>query len=448
MIIVKGGNICKNWLVKHTAVIGAQWGDEGKGKIVDFLASKHDVVVRFQGGNNAGHTVVVEGEKYPLHLLPSGILYQDKICVIGDGVAVNPAVLVEELASLKKRVGKTAKVHLSSKAQVIMPWHVVRDGIEGERVGTTGRGIGPVYADATGRTGIRVMDLLNAKVGREKVAERAKWNKRLIETLLKHHGVRAGKKLTEEIGAAVDAKRVWEEYKKLLAKLKKLGVVVGDTGELLAARQAAGGRILFEGAQATLLDVTHGDYPFVTSSHPSLGGVYMGAGIRPKDLHVVGVAKAYATRVGNGPFPTELTNRIGDKLREVGHEFGTTTGRPRRCGWLDLVALKYAARVNGFDSLAITKLDVLSGLTEVRVAVGYTHSGKRISSYPADERVREKVRPMYKTFTGWRKDVSGARKMADLPMAARRYLEFVEKSLGVPIAMVGVGPGREELVRA
>lgn len=431
---------------QHTAIIGAQWGDEGKGKIVDFLMNTHDVVVRFQGGNNAGHTVVVGKESFPLHLIPSGILHSKKTCLIGDGVIVNPEVLVGELKSIQKRISRTAKLYLSKRSQVIMPWHIIRDGITGKKLGTTQRGIGPTYTDATGRQGIRVMDFTDTKRIKALIQENADLNSTIIEALLNHYQI----KLTAEekvlIKLATDAEKVTVDYLAQFKLLKKLGVELVDGSEFLNQRIANNKSILFEGAQATLLDIIHGDYPYVTSSHPTIGGVFIGTGCRPQDLRVIGVSKAYSTRVGEGPYPTELFDKTADKLRDKGHEFGTTTGRPRRCGWLDLVALKYSVQVNGMDAIAVTKLDVMGGLETIRVAVAYKLGAKQFNHYPAETWLREKAKPIYQEFKGWQEDISKARKFADLPVTTQKYLKFIEKQIGVPVKFIGVGPDRSELI--
>ncbi len=430
----------------HTAVIGAQWGDEGKGKIVDFLAQNADVVVRYQGGANAGHTVVVGEEKFALHLLPSGILHPTKISVIGDGVIVHPATLIEELSVIKKRVKKTSKIYLSNKVNLVMPWHIVRDGIAGGAIGTTKRGIGPTYSDATARRGIRVMDLEKPVRLARRVAEEVEWNKGLIALMLKHHVVGAKDKKALGIADAVDSQKVTKEYLSQLKTLQKLGVEIVDGSKELQALDSKKKQILFEGAQATLLDITHGDYPFVTSSHPTIGGLYIGSGFRPRNIMVVGVAKAYVTRVGNGPFVSELFDRIGDGIRERGHEYGTTTGRPRRCGWFDAVSVRYSARVNGLDCLAITKLDILSGLKELKVALAYAYKNKQLVDYPADVEVAAHCKPVYKTLPGWEEDISKVAKFADLPKAAQNYIRFLSKTVGVPVRFVGVGPARKSLL--
>lgn len=431
---------------QHTAVIGTQWGDEGKGKIVDYLMKKHDVVVRFQGGNNAGHTVVVGKESFPLHLLPSGILYENKTCLIADGVIVNPEVLVEELVSIRKRITKTAKLYLSKRSHVIMPWHIVRDGITGKKIGTTQRGIGPTYTDATGRQGIRAMDFTDSKRIKDLIKENAEFNRVMIDSILKFYQIKLSQKEKSHIKTATDAQKITTDYLRYFKKLEKLGVELTDSTELLNGYLSKQKSILFEGAQATLLDIIHGDYPYVTSSHPTIGGIFIGTGCRPRDLQVIGVSKAYSTRVGEGPYPTELDDKIGETLRKNGHEFGTTTGRPRRCGWLDLVALKYAVSVNGIDAISLTKLDVLSGLETLRIATAYQFKDKQIKNYPSETWLREKVKPVYKEFLGWNENISNVKSFEKLPKTAQKYVSFIEKQIGIPVKFIGVGPDRKELI--
>lgn len=429
----------------HTAVVGLQWGDEGKGKLVDSLTKRAGVVVRYQGGPNAGHTVVVRGKKHAFHLLPSGILHRDKTCLLGDTVLVDPMLVVRELNQLRESGVKPGKLWVSKRANLIMPWHVVRDSISGWRVGTTGRGIGPTYQDATGRRGIRVGDAVDKKRLVQRIEEELEWNRILIPALMDYEKV--GKKARRELMRLIeiDAKDIASEYANALRQLQKMGVELVDSWRVLSQVQEAGKRILFEGAQAALLDIVHGDYPYVTSSHPTLGGVYVGTGFRPKRLRVIGVTKAYATRVGEGPFATELDNKEGEWLRDKGNEYGTTTGRPRRCGWADLIALRYAVRVNGVDGICMTKLDVLSGLKKIRAGVGYRVGGKTLMEY-GEVRMMERAKTIYRDFEGWNEDITGVRKFGDLPKKAREYVEFVEDYVGVRVRYIGVGPGREEMV--
>ena len=431
--------------MRHSVVLGMQWGDEGKGKIVDHLAEKHDVVVRFQGGNNAGHTVVVDGEKFPLHLIPSGILRKGKECLIADGVIINPGVLVEELERLDQQVSNRATLYVSTRAQLIMPWHIVRDGMSGGKVGTTMRGIGPTYTDATARVGIRVHDLMDAKRFAELVDDAVAYNQELIAGLQRYYGYSDEDMNSYHVAEALDAKKVVEDYLSWYERLVELGLLFTE-GSLFLANSYVDQSVLFEGAQAALLDIRYGDYPYVTSSHPTIGGIYTGTGTRPKDVQAIGVMKAYTTKVGNGPFVVELSDSVGEKLRKDGNEFGTTTGRPRRCGWLDLVVVKYAVRLSGIDALTVTKLDILSGHEELKVCVGYMYKGKRIDDYPADISILENAEPVYEKLKGWSEDISDARSIDDLPKAAQEYLDYISRYLGIPIGFVGVGPGRDELI--
>ncbi|MCL6636051.1 MAG: adenylosuccinate synthase [Peptococcaceae bacterium] len=418
-------------------LIGAQWGDEGKGKVTDFLAEKADLVVRYQGGNNAGHTVVVDDREFKLHLIPSGILYPDKTCVIGSGVVIDPAVLIKELESLEEQGVSTANLKISQRAHVIFPYHRMLDQAEEERkgnnrIGTTCRGIGPAYMDKSARVGIRMIDL----VEQEEFA-----------SLLERNIEGKNRLLTRIYGReALDYGSVLEAYRGYAGVLKKyvadVSIIVND-----AVRQ--GKNVLFEGAQGTLLDLDHGTYPFVTSSHPTAGAACIGAGIGPTRIdRVVGVAKAYTTRVGEGPFPTELKDELGAFIQKRGGEFGTTTGRPRRCGWFDGVVGRYAVRINGLDYLAVTKLDVLSGLEKVKICTGYRYRGDVIEEFPASLKVLRECAPVYEELPGWREDISGARKLEDLPYNARRYLERISEVSGAPVALVGVGSKRAQTILA
>jgi len=420
-----------------TAVIGSQWGDEGKGKIVDTLASQKAVktVVRYQGGNNAGHTVVVKGERHAFHLLPSGILYPDKTCVIGNGVIIDPKVLVKEVSRLEKRVGKKhARLLISEKCHLIMPWHQVRDGISGGKIGTTGRGIGPTYTDYINRRGIRLLDLKSKKRFTKRVKEEWQWNKKLIQAM--------GGKLTGKVDKVVSSYWRWVNILKSNSKIE-----VGDVSDYLNRQAEKKSPILFEGAQATLLDIAHGTYPFVTSSNPTVGGLMTGTGFRPKNLKVIGVVKAYTTRVGEGPFPTELFDKVGEKIREVGHEFGTTTGRPRRCGWLDLMIVNYAKRINGLEAIALPKLDVLRGIKPLKIAIAYRVNGKKLKNFPVDEEVLKKIKVEYISVKGWDEEISRIKEFAKLPKAAKNYVYKIEELTGLPVEMIGVGAGRSEIIR-
>jgi adenylosuccinate synthase len=423
--------------MSNTVVVGTQWGDEGKGKIVDLLTAEADLVVRFQGGNNAGHTLVVKGRKFIFHLIPSGILYKGKKCLIGNGVVVDPGVLLEELDGLSRagiQVGPE-RLGLSEKAHMIMPYHkaidLAREETKGkEKIGTTGRGIGPCYEDKAGRTGVRAVDLTEPKTLEKKIRTNLKEKNFYLERFLGSE--------------ALDAEAVLKEA---LAFGERLSPFLTDVSLELGKALAERKNILFEGAQGTHLDIDHGTYPFVTSSNPVAGAACAGAGIGPGQLHhVVGVVKAYTTRVGAGPFVTELTDKTGDFIQDQGKEFGSTTGRRRRCGWLDLVVLRDSARFNGLNSLAVTKLDVLTGLETLRVCVDYEVKGQMIPSRPASlERLAECV-PVYRELPGWQEDISGARRLEDLPAPARAYLDFIQKETNVPLSIVSVGAGREETI--
>lgn len=416
-------------------VIGTQWGDEGKGKIVDYLSERADVVVRSQGGNNAGHTVVVDNKEFALRLLPSGILYDNKMNVIGTGVVVDPKVLLEEIANLEKE-GKSAKsLQISDRAHVILPYHNRLDEAEeaskGDlKIGTTKNGIGPCYADKVNRVGIRICDLMDKDVFKAKLEYNVKMKNKI---------------LTAVYGAEpVDFETIYNDY---LGYAEKLRSHVTDTNYSVAAAIKEGKKVLFEGAQATMLDLDHGTYPFVTSSHPISGGASVGAGIGPKFLNnIFGVVKAYATRVGEGPFPSELLDETGDYLRNTGHEFGTVTGRARRCGWLDLAVVSYAATLNSLDYIAITRLDILDGLDEVKICIGYTRHGETVNGFPADLKVLAECEPVYETLKGWKQDISSIRRYEDLPAEARAYVERIAELTGVQIGIVSVGPNRDQTI--
>lgn len=418
-------------------VIGAQWGDEGKGKVVDILAADADVIVRYQGGNNAGHTLVVDGEKTVLHLVPSGVLHEGKVCVIGNGVVVDPAVLADEIAALRARgyLREEGRLKISDRAHVILPYHraidLARERLRGEgRIGTTGRGIGPTYEDKMARVGMRFADLLDEDE-RERVLEGAMREKdAYLRQILDAEGFDAARARTE-----------------CAAFADQFAPYVSDTGAYLQDALAAGRRLLFEGGQGTMLDVDHGTYPFVTSSNTTAGAVCTGSGIAPKQIDsVVGIAKAYTTRVGSGPFPTELDDEIGRRLQRDGDEFGATTGRPRRCGWFDAVVVRHAVRVNGIDGIALTKLDVLTGIDPIRICVAYEFEGERLTTFPASLPVLRAMAPVYEEMPGWSEALSGARSLADLPANARRYVERLEKLVDAPLVMISVGAGREETI--
>jgi adenylosuccinate synthase len=417
-------------------IVGAQWGDEGKGKVTDLLAEQAEAVVRFQGGNNAGHTIVRDGQTFKFHLVPSGILYPGKLCVIGNGVVVDPKVLCEELDGLRAQGLDPSGLKISANAHLIMPYHRLLDEAREARlgkleIGTTKRGIGPCYEDKAARLGIRVQDLLDGKILKKKIVA-AMEPKQL--TLRPY-----------ERDPRLDLQTMWEEYVSLGHRLEQH---IADTTSLTHRLLDDGKQILFEGAQGTLLDIDHGTYPFVTSSNPVAGAACVGAGVGPKDIDEVwGVTKAYATRVGAGPFPTELDNELGENLRQQGGEFGTTTGRARRTGWLDLVALKYAARVNGLTHLAVTKLDVLTGQPRLFVATRYRGEDEAIfETYPYHQSVLFHSTGEYEELPGWTEDITEARSESDLPQAAREYLDYIADFVGVPIALIGVGPGREQVI--
>jgi len=424
--------------VPATVVVGTQWGDEGKGKFTDLVAKEMHLVDRYQGGHNAGHTIVVDGESFALQLVPSGVLYPHVTAIIGNGVVVDPAVLIEELDMLEGKGVDTSRVKLSGNAHLIMPYHQELDRVTERflgknKLGTTKRGIGPAYADKALRVGLRVQDLLDAKIFRQK----------LDLALREKNGVLA--KVYNRL--PLDADQICEQY---LAMLPRLEPMIDDTVHLVHEALDAGRPVLFEGAQATYLDLDHGTYPFVTSSNPIAGGVCTGAGVGPLAItRVIGVAKAYVTRVGSGPFPTELFDgdAVGDELVERGHEFGTNTGRRRRPGWLDLVMLRHAVRLNSCTEIAITKLDVLASFDELRVCVAYEgDDGTRYDHVPYHQSVLHKVRPVYETLPGWRSEIDTCATVDDFPTEARDYLRFVEQAVGVPISFVGVGPDRAQTV--
>ncbi|MCL6479902.1 MAG: adenylosuccinate synthase [Peptococcaceae bacterium] len=414
-------------------VIGAQWGDEGKGKVTDFLARDAHIVVRYQGGNNAGHTVVADGKEYKLHLIPSGILYSEKLCLIGNGVVLDPEVFLGEVDSLTAKGISVDNLKISPRTHVIMPYHRKLDLCDedrrgADRIGTTGRGIGPAYADKASRVGIRVADLVDPES---------------LEERLKISLDQKNAMLTRVYGAeGFDFDEVYLTYKKYG---ERLAGFVADVSILVNDAVREGKNVLFEGAQGTLLDIDHGTYPYVTSSHPVAAAACLGSGVGPTKINkVIGVAKAYITRVGEGPFPTELKDETGEYLRRRGHEFGTTTGRPRRCGWFDAVIARYAARINGLDCLAITKLDVLTNLDRILICTGYRYGNEIITEFPPTLKQLARCQPVYDEMPGWTEDISSARKFDDLPANARNYLKRISELSGVPVALIGVGPGREQ----
>lgn len=414
------------------ALVGTQWGDEGKGKITDVLAAKAQVVARYQGGNNAGHTVVVGDQTYKLHLIPSGILYAGKTCLIGNGVVVDPQVLCGEIDHLHKANIPTANLYISEKAHVIMPYHKVLDRLEEAnrtlKIGTTGRGIGPAYVDKYLRMGIRMIDLRSREALERALDQVLPLKNQILQKVYDHPGFNKNDIMEEYLG-----------YGETIVPL------LTDTSLLLHEARLAGKDILLEGAQGTLLDVDHGTYPFVTSSNPTAGGAAPGVGLGPNHIdQVIGVVKAYTTRVGEGPFPAELKDATGDLIRERGKEYGTTTGRPRRCGWFDAVMLRYAVRVNGLTGLALTLLDVLDALEEINVCVAYDYRGKRLEHFPSDLDVLQECQPIYATLPGWQEDITRAQKFEALPEQARAYLAFLEEQVGCPIQIVSVGPRRDQ----
>ncbi len=422
----------------NVAIIGTQWGDEGKGKVVDLYAEDADIIARFQGGNNAGHTLVVKGEQTILHLIPSGILHDGKICIIGNGVVVDPKVLIEEIDRLKTRglLPANTKLFVSEKAQVIMPYHrridVAREshGL-GKKIGTTGKGIGPAYEDKIARVGIRMCDLLDEEVFREKLNRNIE-EKNFYLT-----------RLSQE--EPLDGEAIFNEYRSYVEQIKPY---VTDTSLIMNDEIKKGKRILFEGAQGSHLDIDHGTFPYVTSSNTVAGNAACGTGVGPSVINaVVGICKAYTTRVGEGPFVTELTCEIGDSIREVGHEYGATTGRKRRCGWLDMVLIRQSVRLSGITGIALTKLDVLTGLEKLKICVGYeTPLGKFTESVPSNPRILAQCRPVYEEMDGWKEDITKARDIEELPQSTRRYVERLEALAGVKLVLISVGAGREETI--
>ena len=416
-------------------LIGSQWGDEGKGKITDFLAERSDVIVRSQGGNNAGHTVISGNEEYKLHLIPSGILYKDSLNIIGNGVVIDLAVLLDEMDQLKERGVSFDHFYISDRAHLILPYHKVLDGLEEEakgdaKIGTTKRGIGPAYSDKVNRVGIRVCDLMEFDEFERKLKVVLKQKNTLLEKVYDH--------------APLDEAEIVAEFKVLAERVRPY---VADTSVLLDGVLKDNKKVLFEGAQAVHLDIDHGTYPFVTSSSPAAGGALTGTGVGPTKIdQVIGVAKAYTTRVGEGPFPTELFDETGEELRKVGHEYGVTTGRPRRCGWLDAVLLRYSVRVSGVTDLALTKLDVLDGLDEIKVCVGYRYGEEELSEFPASLKRMENCVPVYETLPGWKEDITKCSSYDELPENAKAYIARVEELTGAPVSIVAVGPERNQTI--
>jgi adenylosuccinate synthase len=422
----------------NTVVVGAQWGDEGKGKIVDIYSEKADVIARFQGGNNAGHTLVVGGRQIVMHLIPSGILHAGKICIIGNGVVVDPNVLIEELSGLREQgnLPDDVRLFISEKAHIIMPYHcridVARESNNiGKKIGTTGRGIGPCYEDKISRVGIRMCDLLDEEVFREKL------NRNIEEKNFY---------LTKMFGEApVDGNEIFDAYRSYAETIRPY---VTDCSLLLQNEMNRGSRILFEGAQGSHLDIDHGTFPYVTSSNTVSGNAACGTGVGPSAVqNVIGICPAYTPRVGEGPFPTELKDATGERLQQVGREFGATTGRKRRCGWLDIVLVRHAIRLSGINGIALTKLDVLTGLKKIRVCTGYrTEHDEFTEAVPANLKVLASCKPAYEEIDGWDEDITKAKRMEDLPTNTRRYIERIEKLTGVRMALVSVGPDRDETI--
>ncbi|KPU26553.1 adenylosuccinate synthetase [Caloranaerobacter sp. TR13] len=417
-------------------ILGAQWGDEGKGKITDFLSEKADIVVRYQGGDNAGHTVEIGEKQFKLHLIPSGIFYEEKLCVIGNGVVVNPKSLLEEIRYLNDKGIKTDNLRISDRAHIIFPYHIKLDEFEEKKrgkskIGTTIKGIGPCYRDKVERKGIRMCDIFYKDILEEKLRRNIKEKNEIIE------------KLYGESGLEEDS--IVTEYMDYLEKIKKYVV---DTTALLNEAIENGKKILFEGAQGTLLDIDFGTYPYVTSSHPISGGVTVGTGISPFGIkEVLGVVKAYTTRVGKGPFPTELFDETGDMIREKGYEYGTTTGRPRRCGWLDTVMLRYSARINGLTSIAITKLDTLGGFEKLKICTAYELDGKVVKDFPSSLETLKRCKPIYEVVDGWKEeDIENVKTFDELPENAKKYISKIEELVGVKVKIVSIGPNRNATI--
>lgn len=421
----------------NVVVVGAQWGDEGKGKVVDIYTEHADDIVRYQGGNNAGHTLVVGSEKIVLHLIPSGILHEGKRCIIGNGVVLDPEVFIKEITKLKEsgRIKDDSCLLLSESLHIIMPYHkridIAREAKSGDKkIGTTGRGIGPCYEDKIGRRGMRLMDLIDPDTFARKLKEFLVEKNFILESFLGE--------------APCDFDEIFAEYQVYAATLRRY---VADTALILNMDLKAGKNALFEGAQGTLLDVDHGTYPFVTSSSTCAGGACTGAGVSPREIHeIIGISKAYVTRVGSGPFPTELLDDVGEQIRRTGAEFGATTGRPRRCGWFDAMVIRFAVRVNGLTGIALTKLDVLSDFDTIKVCTGYTFEGKIIETLPASLEVFEKCLPIYEELPGWKCDITEVRIFEDLPATAQSYVRRLEELAGCPIVMVSVGPRRDQTI--
>lgn len=419
--------------MSSVVVVGSQWGDEGKGKITDFLSENAEVIARYQGGNNAGHTIRFNGETYKLHLIPSGIFYKEKICVVGNGMVVDPKALVAELAYLKEKGVTAENLRISNRAHVILPYHLKLDEVEEERkgankIGTTKKGIGPAYMDKAARIGIRMADLLDREVFEEKLNRNLEEKNRLLERIYETDGFKV--------------EDILDEYYEYGQQIKKYVV---DTSVVLNDALDEGRRVLFEGAQGVMLDIDQGTYPFVTSSNPVAGGVTIGSGVGPTKIkHVVGVCKAYTSRVGDGPFPTELLDEIGNQIREVGREYGTTTGRARRIGWFDSVVVRHARRVSGITDLSLNSIDVLTGIETVKICVAYRYKDQIIEEFPASLKVLDECEPVYEEMPGWTEDITGCKSLDELPANARHYVERVSQLTGVPLSIFSVGPDRTQ----
>lgn len=416
-------------------IVGTQWGDEGKGKIVDYLANKAQYVVRSQGGSNAGHTVVVDNVKYKLRLLPSGILHKDKVCIIGNGVVIEPKVFLSEIDGLIEKKVNMSNLKISNRAHVLMPYHKILDELQEEdlgenKLGTTKNGIGPCYMDKASRLGIRIVDLMNKEVFAKKLKFNVELKNKLLKKLYNHEGINYEELLKEYL-----------EY------ADRLRPYVADTTTILNKAIKEKKNILFEGAQATMLDLDHGTYPFVTSSYPAAGGACTGSGVGPRKIdNVIGVVKAYSTRVGEGPFPSELFDDVGQFIRDKGGEYGTVTGRARRCGWLDACVIKYASYINGLDSIAITRLDILDELEKLKICVAYKYNGEILEDYPADLDILSKVEPVYEEFDGWKTSTTNIREYDKLPENAKKYLKRLSEVIDTEISIVSVGAGRDETI--
>lgn len=420
--------------MSSVVVVGTQWGDEGKGKITDFLSENAEVVARYQGGDNAGHTIKFDGVTYKLHLIPSGIFAQDKLSVIGNGVVINPKSLIKEIAYLHDKGVSTDNLRISSRAHVILPYHIILDQLQEDskgdnKIGTTIKGIGPAYMDKAARVGIRIADLLDKEIFEERLRTNLEEKNNLIEKVYESE--------------ALNFEDIFEEYYEYGQQIKQY---VDETSVILNDALDQGKRVLFEGAQGVMLDIDQGTYPFVTSSNPVAGGVTIGSGVGPTKINsVIGVCKAYTSRVGDGPFPTELFDEIGQQIREVGREYGTTTGRPRRVGWFDTVVMRHSKRVSGITSLSLNSIDVLSGLDTVKICTAYeTAAGERIEYYPASLKVLADCQPVYEELPGWSEDITGCQRLEDLPMNAQNYVRRISELVGVKIATLSVGPDRSQ----